>query len=1232
MMKRMANFAVMALVMAWGSATLAQEAVSGQSGPFAIDTRRDDFKIGDVRGGACWGAYGTAGGKKATFLNGVEAWETFEVTVASGDKDVEITGVNVMGEEYAGTSFRFNVGSLAVGTPLEVVARGVCRGENVESEVFRVNVDVARQPMIFGLENLAFHYVAGEGYVEAGRATFQLGKTKSTAHTAAHPWWLPAGGTGFAPLVALKSEFSRSQGTLRFTPGLFETTGARKIQPRRRNGQFGRAIGIDFGFGVGGVMVFRWDPALLAWVGDGIGLEGEVEGAAEYTWPFPLPTPIGPIPMFAEVGLEAALRAGLTYHGAGETGAEAREASWEWSASSEHLPTISGALGVGANHKLDVKGGIKANGIFQGSIGGPDGRTLAYGISGTLFGTIEVLGWSGTISGDSDTYWFFGGENARGGRGRGIRVDWAPMGRGYLRSLEPGIRRQDVRGAEFETGGFPSPQPAAAWGGGANWVAYLRDDGTRGDADRTEVVVQTGTDGEWGSVEKPWDDGTADWMPSLAVTGNGTAVLAWANAKQAWGTATPEFGEVAKGLELAVAVRDAGTGTWSAWNLTDDNAADFSPVVCAAGDGTAMVAWLRNEGGALFGSAESPTAVMASRWNGSTWSAPTEMGRGTVSGLDLAYDGTNACVVWAFDGDGDLETAGDSGVSAAVWNSGAWGATVTLAEGLEVASPVVAQAEGLVSWGESGKLMERAADGSGEIVAAKVCWNGEIPGTAIPIHGADGALGLAWAKGEEENLWESKVVVMEHDAAMGAWGGPMAVGEREAGHMAKGVSAARGSDGAWRAAWESVAVATNAEGTAEFGDTVLRWAKAAAGTANPGIAADGFAFTSDEVADGELTGLVVTVRNTGTVGVSGTLLRVWACDGELEEDEEARQELWDDSGEALVLDLPGGAVTTATVSWMAEDFRTNLTFVARLELPEGAVDADLSNNEAVWHPGVASLQLEGARCEAVGASLRLLTATVKNRGLAAAAAGTAVSFRLDSPDGAEVGHDVAGVVRAGEGHGYDAGVAWDMAGSNWTGAWVTVYAVIDTGNAESDASGALPIRVMTPLDTDGEGLLDGEEEAMGTDLRNPDTNGDGISDYDHVYVWFTDPLAGMGGSSTTNTPVRVPFVWLEQYEEDLAAHGGDYEAFAADTAANGRPVWACYVADLDPTKADSELRLGLFQNENGDWIPRIVSGESAERRYVFEGTEKMPEKAGDPDWGEPDEKSRFFRARVTTEE
>lgn len=47
---------------------------------------------------------------------------------------------------------------------------------------------------------------------------------------------------------------------------------------------------------------------------------------------------------------------------------------------------------------------------------------------------------------------------------------------------------------------------------------------------------------------------------------------------------------------------------------------------------------------------------------------------------------------------------------------------------------------------------------------------------------------------------------------------------------------------------------------------------------------------------------------------------------------------------------------------------------------------------------------------------------------------------------------------------------------------------------------------MLNTDSDGDGLTDAEELILGTDPHNPDTDYDGLSDYDEVRVYGTNPL------------------------------------------------------------------------------------------------------------------------------
>ena len=112
--------------------------------------------------------------------------------------------------------------------------------------------------------------------------------------------------------------------------------------------------------------------------------------------------------------------------------------------------------------------------------------------------------------------------------------------------------------------------------------------------------------------------------------------------------------------------------------------------------------------------------------------------------------------------------------------------------------------------------------------------------------------------------------------------------------------------------------------------------------------------------------------------------------------------------------------------------------------------------------------------------------------------------------------------------------------------------------------------------------------------------------------------------------VSIPIAWLDEAVASIvAANGGDYEAAARATAANGaNAVWQCYVAGLDPTNATSRL-LATIKMENGGpvvtWTPDLnEGGTKSDRVYTVEGKEKL----ADPTWGPTNEATRFFRVKV----
>ncbi len=65
-------------------------------------------------------------------------------------------------------------------------------------------------------------------------------------------------------------------------------------------------------------------------------------------------------------------------------------------------------------------------------------------------------------------------------------------------------------------------------------------------------------------------------------------------------------------------------------------------------------------------------------------------------------------------------------------------------------------------------------------------------------------------------------------------------------------------------------------------------------------------------------------------------------------------------------------------------------------------------------------------------------------------------------------------------------------------------------------------------------------------------------------------------TETQTTPVPVPYAWLDAHVPGVAHETEAYESSAKATAANGRPVWACYALGLDPQDATSDFLIASF--------------------------------------------------------
>lgn len=113
---------------------------------------------------------------------------------------------------------------------------------------------------------------------------------------------------------------------------------------------------------------------------------------------------------------------------------------------------------------------------------------------------------------------------------------------------------------------------------------------------------------------------------------------------------------------------------------------------------------------------------------------------------------------------------------------------------------------------------------------------------------------------------------------------------------------------------------------------------------------------------------------------------------------------------------------------------------------------------------------------------------------------------------------------------------------------------------------------------------------------------------------------------TRNTPVPVPYSWLDGYSlGDKTAAG--YEAAAVSKAANGvNRVWECYVAGLNPTNAVSVFTATISFDDDG---APVIGCDPARPAHTPADWYKVEGKANlDDPWSSQTDGQRFFRVLI----
>ena len=493
---------------------------------------------------------------------------------------------------------------------------------------------------------------------------------------------------------------------------------------------------------------------------------------------------------------------------------------------------------------------------------------------------------------------------------------------------------------------------------GGALAVYVADDPSRAAGDRSRLVWTRYDEASdsWSEPRPVWDDGTADFTPSLAPDGRGGAHVAWSNARGAIADGAT-LADVARRLDVAYAAFDARTGAFGPGEFVTDSDASLeaSPEVTDAGGGPA-IAWRTNRVDDVLGMGGGHEVTLAARSDGAWSRRVVARCDGCVTGLSAgALDG-RPTVAWALDEDGSAATTGDSRVYA----SAGGGEPVCVADA-NAANPQFATAggAGALAWWHDGDLCfatslgGEATTAEGALPTSLYRLTGDLAGDALVSFAVagDGTCDV-WGVRRTPDGWGDRVRLTGLGESVSFWDAVMVGGD-----PLLALSTVRYGDATGPTPPET--------GEARLWST--RGSRARFATL------DDVSFDESEARPGEALPLTVGVTNGGGATLDSCTVEVRDEGGKVVATEEA--------GLGLAPGASGEAKVSVTLPDKLDRALTYRVSVAPAE--PGSEGREIS-------VGAAHLSVRAVASMDGGAET--VTATVTNLGLVASAAGRAIFY------------------------------------------------------------------------------------------------------------------------------------------------------------------------------------------------------------------------------------------------
>lgn len=635
--------------------------------------------------------------------------------------------------------------------------------------------------------------------------------------------------------------------------------------------------------------------------------------------------------------------------------------------------------------------------------------------------------------------------------------DFQPIPRDYLTRVHAAASAPQTvkRTGGIETSliqsGYPEPEPVLFRVGDKLYLLALRDDPSRDELNRTDLVLATsGANGadNWSGFVSIQNDGTADYMPAAAVMGDGSPVIVWANENKKL-TANDGLESALQNLDITFAYMKSGS--WKTYNLCENKVLDHSPMVAASGT-SAWMAWIRNPSNDISGSASMPNSLVVRLFKGGKLSSEQVIANniGMMGYADLAFNGKEGILIYSVDMDNDSSTSEDQELFACALKGDKWGQPQRLT------TNATADVRPCAFYDAAGRLVLIWCRGDAIVTQTASSAEGltlNNPVTLLNmeyemgmqdfklVRGDAGQMGLVWESrmlddDDQESLASADPVMVYYDPASQSWSQPVRLLEDES--VESLISGCFDAGGDLRLAYAKTGIVRGEDQIPMPGDTdlcVLRQST----SADLSIWASDVVLENEEPQAGETNKVTVTVRNLGILPANG--LTVSLCQGTASSMGAAI------TSQRLTQPILGGGKATVEFNWTLPSNGSSVSYYVNASTT--SAEASQANNSCKLLDMGADLRLD-----AVWAMVNDDTATIHigvlNQGNSAYPAGAKVVLRRGSAAGSVIGEVTLPQIGVNENGYYEAIYQWNVGQLGTNEEEVCVQLVGGTGSGHAD--------------------------------------------------------------------------------------------------------------------------------------------------------------------------------------